>query len=235
MRRFTDLRQTAPKQEGYLADPCWTGYPARSSWSDTPTVVCRSPRWLRLVRMSPTWSMCARSRCPPARACSTFSVDSRTSGGSSPKTARASCPITRARSSSASAPNCGERRDRETASAFGALGSRPAARGRIRGETRNVRDQRAGRDPPRKRGRRGSRTRAGHDHFPGLRPPPDAQPPRRAGSHLGRNRRANRPRGTGRVLIRRFPLTRRAGTDARGQARYGADLQGVGDSWSRTG
>jgi hypothetical protein len=47
------------------------------------------------------------------------------------------------------------------------------------GETRNVRDQRAGRDPPRKRGRTGSRTR--------------------------------------------------------GQARYGADLQGVGDSWSGTG
>jgi hypothetical protein len=88
---------------------------------------------------------------------------------------------------------------------------------------------------PAKRGRRGSRTRAGHDHFPGLRPPPDAQPPRRAGSHPGRNRRANRPRRTGRVRIRRFALTRRAGTDARGQARYGADLQGVGDSWSGTG
>src|SRR6516225_8473882 len=73
----------------------------------------------------------------------------------------------------------------------------------------------------RKRGRTGSRTRAGHDHFPGLRPPPDAQPPRRAGSHLGRNRRANRPRRTGRVLIRRFVVTRRAGVDARGQARYG--------------
>jgi hypothetical protein len=24
--------RTAPKQEGYLADPCWRGYPARSSW-----------------------------------------------------------------------------------------------------------------------------------------------------------------------------------------------------------
>jgi len=84
------------------------------------------------------------------------------------------------------------------------------------------------------RGRRGSRTRAGHDHFPGLRPPPHAQPPRRASSHLGWDRRANRPHRTGHVLIRRF-LTARAGVDARGQARYGADLQGVGDSWSGTG
>ena len=76
---------------------------------------------------------------------------------------------------------------------------------------------------------------SGHDHFPGLRPPPRAQPPGLAGSHLGRNRRANRPRRTGHVLIRRFVLTGRAGVDARGQARYGADLQGVGDSWSGTG
>jgi hypothetical protein len=60
-------------------------------------------------------------------------------------------------------PSCGERGDRETASGLGALGSRAAARGRISGETRNVRDQRARRDPPRKRGRTGSRTRAGHD------------------------------------------------------------------------
>ena len=51
----------------------------------------------------------------------------------------------------------------------------------------------------------------------------------------GWNRRANRPRRTGRVLIRRFVLTGRAGVDARGQARYGADLQGVGDSWRGTG
>jgi hypothetical protein len=42
---------------------------------------------------------------------------------------------------------------------------REPLRGRIRGETRHVRDQRAGRDPPRRRGRMGSRTRAGHDHF----------------------------------------------------------------------
>ena len=112
---------------------------------------------------------------------------------------------------------------------------RDPLRGRIRGETRNVRDQRAGRDPSRKRGRRGSRTRAGHDHFPGLRPPPDARPPSRAGSHPGWDRRANRPRRTGRVLIRRFVLTGRAGVDARGQARYGAGWQGVGDSWSGTG
>ena len=112
---------------------------------------------------------------------------------------------------------------------------REPPRSRIRGETRHVRDQRAGRDPPRRRGRRGSRTRAGHDHFPGLRPPPHAQPPRRASPHPGRNRRANRPRRIGHVLIRRFALTGRAGADACGQARYVADLQGVGDSWSGTG
>ena len=130
-------------------------------------------------------------------------------------------------------PSCGERRDRETASALGALGSRATAR------------PDTGRNPPRtgsasgtrsspQTWQKGSRTRAGHDHFPAL-PPPDAQPPRRAGSHVGWNRRANRPRSTGRVLIRRFVLTGRAGVDARGQARYGADLQGVGDSWSGTG
>ena len=161
--------------------------------------------------------------------------DSRASGGSSPKTARASCRITRARSSSASAPQLwrtARSRDcvRTRRVRFASRCARPDT-----GRNRNVRDQRAGRDPPRRRGRTGSRTRPGHDHFPGLRPPPDARPPRRAGSHLGRDRRANRPRRTGRVLIRRFVLTGRAGVDARGQARYGADLQGVGDSWSGTG
>jgi hypothetical protein len=88
---------------------------------------------------------------------------------------------------------------------------------------------------PRRRGRRGSGTRAGHDHFPGLGPPLHAQPPCRASSHIGQNRRADRPRRTGHVLIRRFVLTGRAGAVAHGQARYVADLQGVGDSWNGAG
>ena len=199
-------------------------------------MVCRSPRWLPLVRMSPTWSN-VRAFAMPAgtsmlgalggqpREWWIFAEDGESIMPDNPgpllygecTPAVANDAITRLRPHSARAV-----REPLRAAGYG-------------GETRHVRDPRAGRDPPRRRGTRGSRTRTGHDHFPALRPPPHAQPPRRASPHPGWNRRANHARGTGHVLIRRFVLTRRAGADACGEARYVADLQGVGDSWSVTG
>jgi hypothetical protein len=127
--------------------------------------------------------------------------------------------------------------ERATAGANGAMARlrphsarsvRATARGRTGGETRNIRDLRAGRGPPSRRAGRDSHTRAGRDRFPGHRPPSHAQPPSRASSHLVWNRRANRPRRTGHVLIRRFGLTRRAGANGRCAIRFCARVP-----WSR--